>query len=259
MKVSALVVVYNERIIDIACLDRLLAAGVVDQIVICDNSTNKNDNEQIAAERNLTYLSMHGNKGLSAAYNVGISHCTGEVICVFDDDTMIVDGYFEELERVWHADPNWDIALPLVLSNGEMLSPVLFDGFRAVPLSSEKKLIGRAQISGINSGMAVKAHVFNLVKYDENLFLDLIDHRFCSDALKANLSIAFYPDMLLSQTYSLSTDSADQAAKRYSLFKQDVKTFYSDDFIHAIYGEAMIAYRKARLAMKYGWRFFTAK
>ena len=258
MNISALIVVYNESIGDIACLEELIKSEIVGQIVICDNSTVENDNERMAADLGIVYLPMGGNKGLSVAYNAGVAVCTGDAVCIFDDDTQIVPGYFGELAHAWASERNWDLAVSLVFAGDEVISPVYFNGYRAKPVTEIRGNIESKSLTGINSGMVVKRRVFDSIRYDEKLFLDLVDHRFCQDALEAGFDISFFPNMILRQNYSYATDSAKQAANRFSVFRKDAKMFYGGDFAHRAYCAAMLAYRKAKLVKKYGMDFFKA-
>ena len=56
MKASVLVVVYNESIQNITCIDYVVNAPQVGQIVICDNSTVDNGNAALARVFGFDYI-----------------------------------------------------------------------------------------------------------------------------------------------------------------------------------------------------------
>lgn len=252
MSLSVLVVVYNQTVDEILCLEPALSAPSVGQVVVCDNSTCDNDNAERAERLGITYLDMHGNAGLSKAYNAGVTKCTGDVICIFDDDTTVQQDYFDAVASLWNSSIAWDIALPLVMDGTEILSPCLFNGFRSRAFSSLTQIKDSLRMSGINSGMAIKRSLFSRVAYDESLFLDLVDHRFIEDARNAGASIAFLDGPVLHQEYSLRSDSYDAAINRFGIFEKDAKTFYSDTALRRLYCSLMLAQRRLKLVSRYG-------
>ncbi|SER35414.1 glycosyltransferase [Parafannyhessea umbonata] len=251
MSISVLVVLYNQSLDDIACLDVALAAPQVSQVVVCDNSTIANDNEARAAERGVTYVSMGGNAGLSVAYNKGVERCDGDVVCVFDDDTVVGADYFEAVAALEKSPEAWDIALPLVMAGEAILSPSTFDGLRSRPFSDVGEIAGAEGLSGINSGMAARREVYSRVRYCEDLFLDLIDHRFLQDARARGCLVVYLEGPRLAQSYSLESDDAEGALARLEIFSRDARAFYSGSPSKAAYCRAMLAMRRIKLALRY--------
>ncbi|WP_211279961.1 glycosyltransferase [Bifidobacterium eulemuris] len=242
--------IYNEDIDNVSCLAAAIESQMVCDIVVCDNSTVPNDNAQKAAAIGVTYVSMHGNKGLSVAYNIGISYCGGDVICVFDDDTTVTSYYFEALETL-DTVKDWDIALPLVMAKGRILSPSEFNGFYSKSFSDVLEIKISERMSGINSGMVIKRKVFDSVRYDEHLFLDLIDHRFIQDARNQGYRIIFFPDMVLKQSYSFQSDSENQAYFRFQIFLKDAEYFYSTSFAKRAYFIIWALSRRMKFCVKF--------
>jgi GT2 family glycosyltransferase len=259
MSISVLVVLYNQLLRDIRCLGAALESGHVSQVVVCDNSTDANDNAAQAADFGVIYLPMGDNRGLSAAYNAGAAACTGDVVCVFDDDTAVGGDYFEAVASLYKSGREWDVALSLVMSGADVLSPCEFDGYRAHPFTSPLEVRESDRLSGINSGMTVKRSTFSRVRYDERLFLDLVDHRFIQDARAAGLKVVYLRGPVLRQDFSLDTDSASQAASRLQIFERDARAFYSTSPTKRAYCELMLARRKAKLCKRYGADAFQGK
>ena len=250
MKISVLIVACNEAIDNIALLQLALRALQVGQVVICDNSECDYGNAKRAETLNVTYVAMNGNQGLPKAYNAGVAHCTGDVVCIFDDDTAVDASYFEAVEKAYCSADDWSIALPIVKAGDEILSPCHFDGYRARPIDPSH--IGRlSDLSGINSGMAVKRELYAHMQYDQDLFLDLVDHRFILDARATGAKVIILSDTVLHQQYSLQTDSKDAALNRFRIFSRDAVCFYSTSLRHRIYCRTMLALRALKLSAKY--------
>lgn len=250
MSISVLVVLYNSAVNDVPVLRTALRSQQVSDIVVCDNSDRKNDNAEQAACHNITYISMNGNKGLSKAYNVGVIHCRGDIVCVFDDDTLVDEDYFNAVTKLAESSRKWDIALPIVMAGNKVLSPSHFKKYRTVPVDPSH--IGdMVDLTGINSGMAVKRSLYNQISYDSNLFLDLIDHQFILDARGVGGSIVVLKGPRLHQSYSLESDSQKNAKKRLEIFENDAKYFYSTSFISKLYCRVMLLRRKLKLCIQY--------
>jgi rhamnosyltransferase len=251
MRISLIVVLYNRSIESIACLNSAISDMNVTQIIICDNSVIPNKNDEYAKRFGLTYIDMDDNRGLSTAYNAGVLQASGDVICFFDDDTIVCDSYFKAVSDLYEDSDQWDIALPLVKAGDIILSPCKFRGFRVTVFTDTSQIVEFPYLSGINSGMVVRHSVFSKVSYDENLFLDFVDHKLIADARQTGLSVVFLRGPVLQQNFSLITDTADAAANRLSIFLHDARVFYSKGLLKRIYCELIVIYRKVRLCCKY--------
>lgn len=250
MSISILVVLYNSSIDDVPVLATALRSPYVDDVIICDNSDQKNNNAEQAKHKGITYVAMNGNQGLSKAYNAGVKHCHGDIICIFDDDTQVGDDYFAAVSDLASTSQQWDIALPLVMAGNQVLSPSHFEKQRTVPIDPAH--VGNmSDLTGINSGMAVKRGLYNHISYDSGLFLDLIDHQFIQDARRLGVCIVMLKGPVLRQSYSLTTDSMHSALKRFYIFEKDAKHFYSSSFCAKLYCRIMLLLRKLKLCMKY--------
>lgn len=70
-KIAAVVVVYNKNVSESITCDRLLKLNRNEvTLVIVDNSEKETTNDEYCRSRNIDYISMNGNKGLSKAYRV---------------------------------------------------------------------------------------------------------------------------------------------------------------------------------------------
>lgn len=250
-RISVIVVAYNVCISSIPVLKAAESSPSVNQIIICDNSTDCRQNESLSHGSAIEYVPMNGNKGLAAAYQEGVRHSNGDIVCLFDDDTAVGEDYFAAVASLADSEKTWDVALPLVMSGSTVLSPCMFSGFKARAFRDSESVMETSSLSGINSGMAVKRSLFDYVQHDRSLFLDLIDHQFISDAKRTGAHVVYLSGPTLNQDYSLESDSAESALRRLAIFEKDARTFYASSPVKRLYCEAMLAVRKAKLCLRY--------
>lgn len=187
MKIYAVVVIYN---INCAGSPTCQALRRMDDpeltVLIYDNSTRDFGNLVDCQELGWRYMGGDGNVGLSKAYNRCIDFLTEQgaegFLCLFDDDTDITPAYFTALREA--ASSGGALFAPLVMSNGRLLSPCRINGcYQTALFPDEKAAFAYAgdDMTAINSGMAAALSVFDDYRYDENIFLDGVDHTFVKD------------------------------------------------------------------------------
>ncbi|MCM1466645.1 MAG: glycosyltransferase [Alistipes sp.] len=229
MKIYGIMVIYNKSLKKAAAYESLIQSGI--PLVICDNSTKESDNRELAEQNGSIYISMNGNQGLSKAYNRAISYIRDKLgpgkedyVCFFDDDTIIPDEYFDRLKE-----QDGGIVLPIVKDRAGIMSPVRLNN-KIVTRFPDKNAVFHAKrecLSGINSGMAVRMEIFGEFRYNEEMFLDYIDHMFIMEMRKQKI----YPqvcDVELEQNFSALEDNKETAARRFALQKKDLRIFYGN-------------------------------
>ncbi|WP_322354874.1 glycosyltransferase [Paratractidigestivibacter sp.] len=257
--ISVVVVLYNDRVGNISCLATALASPWVKEVIVCDNSTGLNDNAYESEEFGATYISMKGNAGLPAAYSEGVRKSTGEIICFFDDDTVVTESYFSAIARKFSQNKALKIGLPLVMADNLVLSPCEYNGIKAKAFASPSDITDSARLSGINSGMAVRREVFAVVQHDRGLFLDFVDHKFIEDARKKGVVVSYIEGPILKQNLSLKTDNMSQALARYRLYVTDSKYYFSGPLHRRLCGFSLRAYRAVKLGLRYKTSAFIRK
>ncbi len=226
-KLNALIVIYNKKLADSATIRSLNFPEDV-SVLIADNSTLDNDNQAFAQAHGFKYIDMRGNKGLSQAYNHVINMLDKDdgLICLFDDDTTVGNGYFKALEAAVSAHPGIDIFAPVVMDSKGILSPCAINGAVCRRVKSLNDLPQHG-VSVVNSGLAIRLKVFQDYRYDEGQFLDYIDHAFIRDITGHELSkIDVMKETVLQQCFSGSEKQSRKAGmERYQIFKKDVEYF----------------------------------
>ncbi len=224
--IYVVIVIYNKHCqASSTCQCLAEIAGI--NVIIVDNSTQDNDNESFALAHEWTYISMNGNEGLAKAYNRAVEAIAqpDALVCLFDDDSHIDDNYFTNMANAAVADESATVFLPQVYDKHGLMSPSIVNGFK-VRRTSDTTEVTQANITGINSGMAVRRRVFDEYRYDERYFLDYIDHSFIRDMKKRSQRIVVTEARLTHSVFFENTEENFEAiAKRMQIFKKDYKIF----------------------------------
>lgn len=224
-----IVVIYNKSLEQSSSYESLRENQNI-RLVVCDNSTEENDNKEICDRYGSIYLAMGGNKGLSAAYNRAIDYISGEYgyqgwVCIFDDDTTVPGEYFQVLSEAV-SQYGTGIYLPVVKDALGVMSPLVIDRSICRRAKGNPADIPYNKISGINSGMAVSMELYKDYRYNEEMFLDYIDHEFIREMKKKGVSIKVM-DVILVQSFSMNSDDKKALMGRFAIQKKDWKIFYS--------------------------------
>ena len=217
--IDVLVVVYNKALAQSRTVATLNAPGDA-RIHIVDNSTSDYGNRQFAQAKGYEYVDMGGNAGLSRAYNRVIDTLDKDdgLLCLFDDDTEVDSRYFEALKKAAGAHPEIVVFAPVVTDQKGIMSPCIIRGVSCRRVKSLDELPG-CGVSAINSGLAVRRHVFAGYRYDEGQFLDYVDHAFLRDITgHERAHIHILEDVVLKQAFSVSARQSRAAAlQRYRI------------------------------------------
>ena len=188
MSFAAAVVIYNTACQDSPTCQALQKLSHV-TVLIYDNSTRDFGNREFCESAGWVYLGGQGNLGLSKAYNACIDYLkeTGkaDMLCLFDDDTDLEPAYFAALEKA--KAQGGRIFVPAIFAGGSLISPCILDSGHKVQMfgnEEEARAYTGENLSAINSCMAIDLEIFDDFRYDENIFLDGIDHNF-TQAMKA--------------------------------------------------------------------------
>lgn len=252
--IAVAVVIYNESCANsqtCCALERMTELNF--PVLIYDNSTVDTGNKQYCEDHGWVFLGGTGNVGLSKAYNACIHHIRSvncaEILCLFDDDTDLDAGYFQLLmEALQHGG---DIFVPLVYANGSLISPCLVDkGHIARRFADEDEALKYAggQLSAINSGMALDLSLFDHYHYDENIFLDGIDHQFLMDMKKKGKNICVFPYRCNHAFSGEEKPALESAKKRFEIFSKDYRYILRNNKWAYI---VLVGKRALKLAVQY--------
>lgn len=223
----AVVVTYNSKVDEAeTCRNLLEVTGHDIQILIFDNSDKeefRRHNQVTSQEKGWDYLTEGTNIGLSRAYNKVLDYLADKdgVLIWFDDDSHVTQEYFDILEN--SIDNGSDIYAPVIQAqNGNFYSPNEARYLNYKQMKTADDHVRNEKFNCINSCTAIKLHVFKDYRYDENLFLDQIDHDFCRS--QRLLGRQFYKlPLIIEHNFSLKNQLPSVAVvkRRYELLIPD--------------------------------------
>lgn len=224
------------------------------QVLIYDNSTRDYGNRKYCFERGWVYLGGHGNMGISKAYNTCIDYLKEKrkdgFVCLFDDDTCIGEEYFNAIASA-AADSAAKIYAPLIYSANRLLSPCrLRKNYQVLFFDSSEAAIAYhgTDISAINSGMAIELSVFQNYRYDDNIFLDGVDHNFMQDMHKKGIKIRIIPYCCNHEFSGDSRPPIQSAMTRFQIYANDYRYILRNNQI-AYWG--LVGKRALSLCLQY--------
>lgn len=211
------------------------------KFVFIDNSTNvqiKKMNLAFVQNHNsdFIYVDMQGNKGLSKAYNKAIeiiNPAENDYLIILDQDTVFDSNIFTKYISYIENNTNIDVICPIVEDSIGVMSPSFISGVNNKHIFNVNE-IDKSRInefSFINSGMCVKCSVFSEFRYNEDLFLDFVDHDFVRQIKLKNKLIGICFEIVLKQNFSgVTKNSFEQDFNRFKIFIKDAKVYYSKYF-----------------------------
>lgn len=230
VRFAAVVVVYNAKCEESATCKRLLSSASENvSVFVFDNSTSDFGNREFCRKFGWNYLGGDGNYGISKAYNACLNEIKqkskANIVCLFDDDTTVDPRYFEILSREAETHPNCDIFLPLIYCGDTLISPCrLSKSYRQLLFSSEADALSceTCDLSAINSCMAVRLSVYDDFTYDENVFLDGIDHHFMKYHLtEKKRKVCVFPCRCNHSFSGMERPNKEAAYQRFCIFAKD--------------------------------------
>lgn len=181
-RITAAVVVYNKKISESITYQKIKDIDNAIDILVVDNSEIETGNAGYCEKNGIRYVSMHGNMGLSKAYNRAVDNSqSSDVIVLFDDDTEVTSEYFEKLGKGLDEHPDADVFAPIIRGqDGVIYSPNEFNFLRNHFISSPDQDVSQNSFNAIASCLAIRMRVFDNYRFNEKLFVDQVDqHFFC--------------------------------------------------------------------------------
>ena len=246
------VVIYNKECSESPSINYAVNKQPELNLIVVDNSTIKTNNKLFCDEKNISYICMNGNAGLSKAYNAALD-CIGQkdgFVIWADDDTEFPVNYLNDmLESI--IKNHYTIALPLVLTGKDVYSPIKI-GQDGIP----KRIKGiddlEGKITGINSGMMVNLNFYIKFRYDENMFLDFIDHDVCVSCEKNGGTVGFVKHVVLKQnSFFSSRIHLKSMVKRRKIYRNDFRIFCKKHDISRFIAEKKIIHGEIAIGMAY--------
>ena len=230
-----LTVVYNQFISNCAMLKQFVMDNLSVTLIFVDNSTKTdicNKNKDFCLHSNFLYVNMNGNKGLSKAYNKaidGILKDKDSWIIICDQDTEITSGFLLYYKNAITENPTKKIFCPIIKDSVGIMSPSKIRGKKFIHSKFVDFNSCIEDYSFINSCMCINSTVFDFEKYDENLFLDCVDHDFVKTIRARGAGNLFYviSGLEIFQNFSgVTKNSLEADVNRFKIYLKDAQYFY---------------------------------
>lgn len=223
----AIVVVYNKKCENSLTLNAIKKYNRKINVIVFDNSEKNFNNEDYCNKNNYKYYTMNKNMGLSKAYNYvlkNIDKNPNDYLIVLDDDTDLNDQYFEEVFEQISLN-KYDILLPIVKSNDIIISPSKIQFNCRVKTIKNINEVNNKNITAINSGMVVRLSVYEKVIYNEDMFLDYIDHDFMKQVRINEFKINILNSEIIQSFSRNEKGSLKGALFRFNIYRKDFKIY----------------------------------
>lgn len=155
LTLSVLICTYNRPALLAQCLDALLgcSAEMPDQVVIVNGGDARAD--QVVGDTGrpgagVVKLVKTVNKNLAASRNIGLPHCTGDIIAMTDDDAEVFPDWITEIKRLHAAYPQAGaIGGPVIAADKDSLISRISDRvtFPAYPAARTVRTLPGVNIS----------------------------------------------------------------------------------------------------------------
>lgn len=253
MQINCIVVLYNKKIRDSSTLTFFIDHPTIKNIkvLVYDNSISNLGNKKEALRYGWDYLSSGKNVGISKAYNIAIKYTRSNsqfnddttYFMLLDDDANLKESYFIYLRKTLKKS-RVQIGVPIIKVNNQVLSPARVGMFGRISLVNDVSVLSRGNITAINNGMVIKANIFDSIHYNNNLFIDYVDHDFMRQARESKIKITVF-NYVLNHNMSIVDESINEKSRlmRFKIFCSDLKKYYSENLFEKCFVEASLMYR----------------
>lgn len=227
MIIAIVIVIYNHYIEQYYKKYKKILNYRANEVYFIDNSDNidiQAKNLKYCRKFNLSYHSMSGNKGLSAAYNQALNNIPKASYVVFlDDDTEITQEYFDFLYS--NLDLKKDVYIPYIEGqNKKIYSPNEAGYFK-------NKLIKFGQIpshkiNGIMSCTAIKYALIQEIRFDERLFVDQVDQLLFDKLRHCNAEIKILDVIVKQNFHQRGKIDSQKGWNRLEIRLRDLNAYY---------------------------------
>ncbi len=194
LKIFCVIVIYNSKVSESVTFNNIVNVDMKNcYLIVVDNSVTdkiKNENSAFCSiKERCYYVDSGGNVGLSKGLNIGIDYVyenfaimDQDLIIQLNDDTEVNEKYFFLLQERAEQDKDIDIFAPIIQGqDGVYYSPAYNNFFKHKHIKTTQDNIPQKRFMCIASGTAARKKVFDDYRFDEQIFMDLIDNNFCDD------------------------------------------------------------------------------
>ena len=254
------IVIYNSDISKSVTFNNINSMAMDNcYILVVDNSTKENDNEEKCKLPRCYYVNSGGNVGLSKGLNIGIDYIynnlhpkANDLIIQLNDDTGVNKEYFELLLDLAKRHPDTDIFAPVMQGqDGVYYSPAYNNFFKHKHIKSADEIVPQNRYMCIASATASREKVFDNYRFDEGIFMDLIDNNFCDDQRALGRRFETMP-IVIQQNLALKNPNLtmNKVQRRYRIWIPDFLYYCKKDKKRLLVYFPAVAARGIMLSMQ---------
>lgn len=256
-RITVLLVIYQSKIEDSNAYASIRELSDYFNVILIDNSTQEamiRNNRDFSVHNHIHYLSKGENLGLSKAYNLGLDLILnnpdfGQWMLTLDQDTHLPLDYLEEIIKLSQGEAREVVYCPQVHSAQGKLSPTILGPAFTVSFDSS----GLEYLACINSGLLWSIDLLKSLRYDEQLFLDMVDYDiFMQVHAHHRTSQIALMNCTIQQEFSgdaISTFIKDKT--RFSIYSQDFVYFCRKWSIRPSYCRSVLFKRALKLSISH--------
>ena len=238
MRVSVLICTYKRPVLLNDCLGFLLkeAAELPDEVVVVDGDNGSAGtivDEWRKEFPRITFVPT-ANVNLAVSRNIGLTHCSGDVIALTDDDVRVSGEWVRKIKELHTAYPAIGVIGGKVKAAGKTLIDAVSDAV-VFPVPAAAAFV--RTVAGANASYK-RAVIEKVGGYDEHLFRgEDVDYNW--RAIKAGFSVFYEPSLVVAhvhrQTWSALFNQLFMYGRAYYRVRRKWKEMYTV-FPHGLCG-----------------------
>lgn len=261
-RIHVILVIYQIKISDSSAYESLRKHLDHFELIVIDNSTEEEwirQNHDFCADHHILYRSEGQNLGLSKAYNLGLDAILntpdhGNWLIPLDQDTDLPAEYFDEVLSLSQGRSH-SVYCPNVHSAQGKISPIILRSEYTVtlPMTDTKLRVC------INSGLMWNVELLKSLRFDEGIFLDMVDYDIFMQLYAHNQTSQVIP-MKSSIRQAFSGDEISTFIKdktRFMIYSKDFTYFCRKWSIQKAFCFRILLRRALKLSVSHRSLWFT--
>ena len=261
MNIYCPIVIYNSYVENSPAVKKLKEKKCENCVIIVVDNSSKDiveKNRFYCKQNEIIHLDMGGNIGLSKATNKALEYIAqlcpddNDLVVTLNDDTAVTIDYIEMLKVEADSNPDVDIFAPYMQGqNGVLYSPAKAGFFKNHYMNNTDEDIPQNKFFAIYSCCSCKWIVYKNYRYDEKLFMDLIDNNFCDDQRRIGRKFKSI-NLILQQNYALKNDglTMEKIQRRWKIWIPDFLVYCKKNNLRMLGYYPAIAARGVMLSLK---------
>ncbi|MFX0567176.1 glycosyltransferase [Kosakonia cowanii] len=280
MKISLLVIIYNEKIVDTTTYLSLKSAlPVINSsphqynIIFWDNSPLDHLQNSVADIKNdfkgsgvsCEYHHTPQNVPLAEIYNALLNKVenSDDYLVLFDQDSTFEPGFFDELHKSIELGKQPEIILPVIYFKNTIISPTKIFFIKGSYFDTKPTGYISHNISAINSGMVISLEFIRRTGFRYNSKL----RNYCTDddimkSARDNFAIIYVMDYSFAHDLTLSTlnSNSDKLRERYNEMIKSKKIVFAKNIATRLFLHFYYFSHRVYMSLKYkDWRYMKAE